>query len=85
MNRIIAPFAGFGFALVVAALGGCVTITQQDAAAYSQAFCVLSADGAVLAVALTKGGAEATAQKLATAQPVACSTATVVGQVIANP
>ena len=72
-------------AALAVSLAGCQSITPQQAAIYSQAFCVLSADGAVLAVALTKGGAQATATKLAAAQPVACSTATVVGQIVAKP
>ncbi len=69
------------------ALAGCnaATLTPQQQAAYTRAFCVLSADGAVLAVSLTKGGAQATAQHLAAAQPVACDAATLLGQVVATP
>ncbi len=73
------------FAILAASLAGCNTLTPQQAATYAQAFCVLSADGAVLAVSLTKGGAQATAAKLAAAQPVACASATTLGQVIAKP
>jgi len=75
-------------AVLAIGLAGCNTpfgqMTPQQAAAYSQAFCVLSADGAVLAVASTKGGAQATAQKIAAAQPVACDVATQVGTVLAK-
>lgn len=70
----------------VAALAGCnASLTPQSAAVYSQAFCVVSADSAVLAVSLSQGGAQATAKKLGAAQPVVCDAATQLGQVLAKP
>ncbi len=71
-------------AALALSLAGCNTLTQSQSAAYAQAFCVLSADGAVLAVSLTKGGAQATATKISAAQPVVCDAATRLGAVIAT-
>ena len=65
------------------ALNGCWTAQQAQIA--TTAFCVLSKDGTVAAVSLTKGGANATAKTLDADQPVACATATVVGQALAKP
>ena len=78
----------YGLALVLSvslALGldGCWNAQQAQVA--TTAFCVLSKDGTVAAVSLTKGAANATAQKLDADQPVACATATVVGQALAKP
>ena len=78
MTRIALPL------VAALALAGCNTLTPQQAAVYTQAFCVVSADGAALAVSLTKGGAQATAQKIGAAQPVACDAATMLGQVVAT-
>ena len=71
-------------AALALSLAGCANITQQQAAVYAQAFCVVSSDGAVLAVALTKGGAQATAKNLSAQQPVVCDAATRLGAVIAT-
>ena len=64
------------------ALAGCNTPGGLTPAESATLFCVVSADGVVVAQAVTKGGAQATAQKLGAAQPVACSTATAVGQAL---
>jgi len=67
------------------ALAGCQTLTPDQAALYAKAFCVVSADGAVLAVSITKGGAQDTARKIADAQPVVCDAATKLGTVLTVP
>lgn len=76
MSRLaLLALAGLG-------LAGCQSLTPaQDAAL----FCVVSADGVVIGQAVTKGGAQATAQKLGAAQPIACDTAVRIGQVLAPP
>ena len=61
------------------AIAGCQTITPAQQAAI---FCVVAADGSAIAVAATKGGAQATAQRAQGASVVACSAATQVGQII---
>ena len=71
-------------ALAALGLAGCNSAQKIDPRLAAGVFCVLSNDGAVIAVATTKGGAQATAQKVAASQPVLCDAATQVGAVLAK-
>ena len=70
------------FALLLP-LCGCQSLTPQQVSA----FCALAADGTVLAIASTTGGAQTTAQKAATFQQVVPCNAAVaaVGALVAKP
>jgi hypothetical protein len=66
-------------ALVALAVVGCNSSSQIDPRTAAAVFCVLSADGVVIAQATTKGGAQASAQKAGAAQPILCDAAVQIG------
>lgn len=74
-------------AVAAAALSGCQSFGLGSLTPAQQAalFCTVAADGTAIAVSLTKGGAQASAQKAQGASVIACSTATTVGQIVAAP
>jgi hypothetical protein len=86
MARILrGPLIG----LAALALAGCAPGAAPTAALPSltpgqraQLFCVVSAEGVVIAEAVTKGGAQATAESAGALQPVACDAAVKVGQAL---
>ena len=70
--------------ILVAALGlsGCAQLQSLTPAQQAALFCVIAADGTAIAIASTKGGAQATATTIKGASVVACSAATSIGQVL---
>ena len=71
--------------IMAAALAGCQNLGGLTPAQQAQVFCVLSAEGTTIGVALTKGGAQATARQAADAQVVVCDAATRIGQSLTPP
>ena len=63
-------------------LSGCAQLQSLTPAQQAALFCVIAADGTAIAIASTKGGAQATAATVQGASVVACSAATSIGQVL---
>jgi uncharacterized protein YceK len=72
-------------AVAATVLVGCQSVGSLTPAQQAALFCAVAADGTAIAVSLTKGGAQASAQKAQGASVIACSTATTVGQIVAPP
>ena len=78
-NLMLVACVGLMLAGCQTTLGG-LTPPQQAAL-----FCAVAADGTAIAVSMTKGGAQASAQKAQAVAIVACPAATVIGQIVAAP
>ena len=66
-------------------LPGCAQWNALTPAQQAQVFCAVAANGAAIAVSVTKGGAATTAAQVQGASVVACNAATQVGQIVTKP
>lgn len=66
-------------------LAGCQSLTSLTPSQQAAIFCVVTADGTAIAVASTKGGAQASALSAQNASVTACDLGTKVGQIVTPP